>query len=105
MRIDRRSVIACPVALAAAVGRLKLFTPAPVRPKPTPAAPAIRFATDWRAEAEHGGFYRGAGDRRVRPARAGRDSIMQGGPGVSVPEPDLAAGARSRWASAPTALA
>ncbi len=51
----------------------------------------IRFATDWRAQAEHGGFYQalasGAYARRNLNVE-----IIQGGPGVNVPQL-LAAGA------------
>ena len=45
----------------------------------------IRFATDWRAQAEHGGFYQalasGAYERRGLNVQ-----IIQGGPGVNVPQ-------------------
>ena len=45
----------------------------------------IRFATDWRAQAEHGGFYQalasGAYERRGLNVL-----IIQGGPGVNVPQ-------------------
>jgi NitT/TauT family transport system substrate-binding protein len=45
----------------------------------------IRFATDWRAEAEHGGFYEALADGEY--ARHGLDvKIVQGGPGVNVPQ-------------------
>jgi NitT/TauT family transport system substrate-binding protein len=45
----------------------------------------IRFATDWRAEAEHGGFYEALADGEY--ARRGLDvKIVQGGPGVNVPQ-------------------
>jgi len=51
----------------------------------------IRFATDWRAQAEHGGFYQalasGAYEKRGLNVQ-----IVQGGPGVNVPQL-LAAGA------------
>ncbi|AQR62659.1 nitrate ABC transporter substrate-binding protein [Brevundimonas sp. LM2] len=51
----------------------------------------IRFATDWLAQAEHGGFYQalasGAYERRNLNVQ-----IIQGGPGVNVPQL-LAAGA------------
>ena len=46
---------------------------------------AIRFATDWRAEAEHGGFYEALAEGEY--ARRGLDvTIVQGGPGVNVPQ-------------------
>jgi NitT/TauT family transport system substrate-binding protein len=45
----------------------------------------IRFATDWRAEAEHGGFYEALAEGEY--ARRGLDvKIVQGGPGVNVPQ-------------------
>jgi len=60
-----------------------------------PAAPAgrttIRFATDWRAQAEQGGFYQAVATGEY--AKRGLDvQIVQGGPGVNVPQL-LAAGA------------
>jgi NitT/TauT family transport system substrate-binding protein len=52
---------------------------------------AIRFATDWRAQAEQGGFYQALATGEY--ARRGLDvRIVQGGPGVNVPQL-LAAGA------------
>lgn len=51
----------------------------------------IRFATDWRAQAEQGGFYEALAEGLYR--QHGLDvSIVQGGPGVNVPQL-LAAGA------------
>jgi NitT/TauT family transport system substrate-binding protein len=45
----------------------------------------IRFATDWRAEAEHGGFYEALATGEY--AKRGLDvRIVQGGPTVNVPE-------------------
>jgi NitT/TauT family transport system substrate-binding protein len=45
----------------------------------------IRFATDWRAEAEHGGFYEALAEGEY--AKRGLDvKIIQGGPGVNVPQ-------------------
>ena len=45
----------------------------------------IRFATDWRAEAEHGGFYEALANGEYR--KRGLDvRILQGGPGVNVPQ-------------------
>jgi len=53
-------------------------------PSPGPGAVKIRFATDWRAEAEHGGFYQALATGAY--ARRGLDvSIIPGGSGVSVP--------------------
>ena len=73
MSLDRRSLLLSGAALAAS-GRT-----------------AIRFATDWRAEAEHGGFYQALATGEYK--KRGLDvTIMQGGPAVSVPQL-LAAGA------------
>ncbi|MCH1928003.1 ABC transporter substrate-binding protein, partial [Shewanella sp. C31] len=48
-------------------------------------------ATDWRAQAEHGGFYQALASGEYE--RRGLDvKIVQGGPGVNVPQL-LAAGA------------
>ena len=56
-----------------------------------PGRTAIRFATDWRAQAEHGGFYQALATGEY--ARRGLDvTIVQGGPAVNVPQL-LAAGA------------
>ncbi len=45
----------------------------------------IRFVTDWKAQAEHGGFYQALADGTYK--RAGLDvSIIQGGPSVNVPQ-------------------
>ncbi len=52
---------------------------------------ALRFATDWRAEAEQGGFYEALADGEF--ARRGlRVTLIPGGPGVNIPRL-LAAGA------------
>ena len=49
------------------------------------AATAIRFATDWRAQAEQGGFYQAlaTGEYEKRGLKV---TIVQGGPGVNVPQ-------------------
>ena len=48
-------------------------------------ATAIRFATDWRAEAEQGGFYEALANGEY--ARRGLNvTIVPGGPGVNVPQ-------------------
>ena len=55
------------------------------QPAEEPGATQIRFATDWRAQAEHGGFYQalasGAYEKRGLNVQ-----IMQGGPAVNVPQ-------------------
>jgi NitT/TauT family transport system substrate-binding protein len=54
----------------------------------TPAAAAptpIRFATDWHAQAEHGGFYEALAEGEYK--KRGLDvTIIQGGPAVNVPQ-------------------
>ena len=45
----------------------------------------IRFVTDWKAQAEHGGFYEAVAEGLY--AKAGLDvTIIEGGPGVNVPQ-------------------
>lgn len=51
----------------------------------------IRFATDWRAQAEHGGFYQALANG-LYEQRGLNVEIVQGGPAVNVPQL-LAAGA------------
>ncbi|NBB15285.1 ABC transporter substrate-binding protein [Caulobacter sp. SLTY] len=60
-------------------------------PDTPPGRTRIRFATDWKAQAEHGGFYQALAMGEY--AKRGLEvSILQGGPGVNVPQL-LAAGA------------
>ena len=73
------------LALAAAV----LAAACSPAKKPEPAAQGglttIRFATDWRAQAEQGGFYQALATGEYR--KRGLDvTIVQGGPGVNVPQ-------------------
>ena len=73
----RRALLAASPALLAAA----------CAPKPKAAAgrTAIRFATDWKAEAEHGGFYQALATGEY--ARRGLDvTIVPGGPGSNVPQ-------------------
>ena len=54
--------------------------------EPTPAGvTTIRFATDWRAQAEHGGFYAALANGEYAK-RGLKVEIIQGGPGVNVPQ-------------------
>jgi NitT/TauT family transport system substrate-binding protein len=54
-------------------------------PAPQGGRTLIRFATDWRAEAEHGGFYEALAEGLY--AQRGLDvRIIPGGPNVNVPE-------------------
>ena len=49
------------------------------------AATTIRFVTDWKAQAEHGGFYQAVAEGLY--AKRGLDvKIIQGGPDVNVPQ-------------------
>jgi len=53
--------------------------------RPAAAATAIRFVTDWKAQAEHGGFYQALADGLY--AKRGLEvKIVQGGPDVNVPQ-------------------
>ena len=56
------------------------------KPEPAPAGlTSIRFATDWRAQAEQGGFYQALATGEYR--KRGLDvRIIQGGPAVNVPQ-------------------
>src|SRR5678815_4187940 len=86
MKLLRNLVLAAAALLAACSPK----TEATKAPAPG-AATVIRFATDWKAEAEHGGFYQALASGEY--ARRGLDvKIIQGGPGVNVPQL-MAAGA------------
>ncbi|NEX94192.1 ABC transporter substrate-binding protein [Caulobacter sp. 17J65-9] len=76
--MNRRALLALAAALAAtACG--------PKKPNDAAGRVKIRFATDWRAQAEHGGFYQALASGEY--ARRGLDvEIVQGGPGVNVPQ-------------------
>ena len=53
--------------------------------RPAAAATTIRFVTDWKAQAEHGGYYQAVADGLYR--QVGLDvKIIQGGPDVNVPQ-------------------
>ncbi|MFN4091379.1 MAG: ABC transporter substrate-binding protein [Brevundimonas sp.] len=78
---SRRAVLAGGIAATAAA--LTACKPAEVEPD-TDGRVRIRFATDWRAQAEHGGFYQALASGAY--ARRGLNvQIVQGGPGVNVP--------------------
>ena len=72
----------------AAAALLAACSPAKKEEAAAPSANApvtIRFATDWRAQAEHGGFYQALASGEY--ARRGlKVEIVQGGPGVNVPQ-------------------
>src|SRR5471032_2412325 len=53
-------------------------------PPPAPLT-KIRFVTDWKAQAEHGGFYEALAEGLYK--KAGLDvTIIEGGPTVNVPQ-------------------
>ena len=77
------AVLAATALLAACSPAKKADTTAstPTAATPTP----IRFATDWHAQAEHGGFYEALAEGEYR--KRGLDvTIVQGGPAVNVPQ-------------------
>jgi len=80
MKALRSAAVLLALAVLAACSPAKQAA-APGAGKLTP----IRFATDWRAEAEHGGFYEALAEGEY--AKRGLDvKIVQGGPGVNVPQ-------------------
>ncbi len=83
MRLRRRTVLAG--GLAAAAGSLAACAPQGASRKDAAGGPrTLKFATDWRAEAEHGGFYQALATGEY--AKRGLSvEIIPGGPGSSVP--------------------
>lgn len=85
MSVLRNWALAAGLLLAACSPAKKADTPAPA------GQTTIRFATDWKAQAEQGGFYEALAEGEY--AKRGLNvTIVQGGPGVNVPQL-LAAGA------------
>ncbi len=82
MKPLRLIALAAALALAACSPAKKAETASAAgKARPT----AIRFATDWRAQAEQGGFYQALATGEYR--KRGLDvTIIQGGPGVNVPQ-------------------
>ena len=67
--------------LSSALAVLFLITSAHAAPPLT----KVRFVTDWKAQAEHGGFYEALAEGLYK--KAGLDvTIIQGGPAVNVPQ-------------------
>jgi NitT/TauT family transport system substrate-binding protein len=74
-------------AILAACSPEKKAETASSAPSAAPAAGLvkIRFATDWHAQAEHGGFYQALAEGEYK--KRGLDvTIVQGGPSVNVPQ-------------------
>ena len=75
-------LFAAPAVAAAAKSHPAKAPAAKARPQPPI---KIRFVTDWKAQAEHGGFYEALAEGLY--AKAGLDvKIIQGGPSVNVPQ-------------------
>ncbi len=71
--------------VVAALAALALAACSPKSDAPKDGRTAIRFATDWKAQAEQGGFYQALATGEY--AKRGLDvTIIQGGPGVNVPQ-------------------
>jgi NitT/TauT family transport system substrate-binding protein len=81
MKALRNLVLAAAALLAACSPQKKDEAAQPAAGAPT----TIRFATDWKAQAEQGGFYQALASGEY--ARRGlKVEIVQGGPGVNVPQ-------------------
>ena len=75
-----------PFLLAAALLAVLLNACSPASKPTTRVGPTpIRFATDWRAEAEQGGFYEAAANGEYAK-RGLKVAFVPGGPGVNVPQ-------------------
>ena len=60
-------------------------SPTADKPQPAPGRTALKLATDWRAQAELGGYYQALATGEY--AKRGLDvTLIQGGPGVNVPQ-------------------
>lgn len=81
MKVLRTLAIAVAAMVAACSPQKKDEAAAPSAEAPV----TIRFATDWKAQAEQGGFYQALASGEY--ARRGlKVEIVQGGPGVNVPQ-------------------
>ena len=77
MKISTRGAVVLALLAAGCSQRHAVATPTGVTP--------IRFATDWRAEAEQGGFYEALANGEYAK-RGLAVTIVPGGPGVNVPQ-------------------
>ena len=81
----RASVFAVPGLALVALALLASACSKPAEPAAGSGPTAIRFATDWRAEAEQGGFYEALANGEYEK-RGLKVTIVPGGPGVNVPQ-------------------
>jgi NitT/TauT family transport system substrate-binding protein len=73
------------LAVAALAALVAACSPGKKEVTPPAGQVTIRFATDWKAQAEHGGFYEALASGEY--AKRGLNvEIIQGGPGVNVPQ-------------------
>ncbi len=81
----RASVFAAPGLGLMALALLASACSKPAGPVVGSGPTTIRFATDWRAEAEQGGFYEALANGEYQK-RGLKVTIVPGGPGVNVPQ-------------------
>lgn len=80
-----RNLILGAVAAAVAVAVVIVLAVGPGGGRDESGLTRVSFATDWKAQAEHGGFYQALANGYY--AEAGLDvQIVQGGPGINVPQ-------------------
>ncbi|MBX3493146.1 MAG: ABC transporter substrate-binding protein [Parvibaculum sp.] len=80
-----RNLILGAVAAAVTVAVVIVLAVGPGGGRDTSGLTRVSFATDWKAQAEHGGFYQALANGYY--AEAGLDvKIVQGGPGINVPQ-------------------
>jgi NitT/TauT family transport system substrate-binding protein len=79
------------LAMAIAIVGLVVTNRTPQPPAGTASLTQVSFATDWKAQAEHGGFYQALA-LGFYEKRGLKVTIRQGGPGVNIPQL-MAAGA------------
>lgn len=83
--MNRSRIFALGAAMAMATALAGCSREQTKTPAAGPALTPIRFATDWHAEAEHGGFYEALATGEY--SKRGLDvTIIQGGPAVNVPQ-------------------
>lgn len=84
-RFNYIAALALTALLAAACGEAPKKKEETATPTPKPALIKVTFVTDWKAQAEHGGFYQALATGLYE--KAGLDvTLKQGGPGVNTPQ-------------------